>query len=124
MFRTLGAFHHRVDYRMTRQKKQKRAYEGLFYPPLEEAMQEEGLDTTKTYITWCQKKIAQYIATPTILELCLKTERQPGEREPKRWQEQGGLDWEGAREAEGGEYSAGMDTEEVGEEREEYAHVK
>ena len=43
--------------------------------------------------------IDQYIVTHTILDMCLEAYRKPGEREDKRWWEQGELDLEGAREA-------------------------
>ena len=39
MVRTLGALYHRVAHRLMGQQ----AYEGLFYPPLEEAIQEAGM---------------------------------------------------------------------------------
>ena len=45
---------------------------GWFYPPLEEAMQEVGLETIENYISHRQNTIFQYIATRTILETCLK----------------------------------------------------
>ena len=53
----------------------------------------------ETYVH-CQKNtIYQYIVTHKILDMCLEAYRQPGEREDKRWWEQGELDLEGAREA-------------------------
>ena len=73
------------------------------------------MDMIKTYITCCYDNIAQYIATCLILDLFLAAERHPGAQVPKRWWQQGGLDWEGALEVERAEEEAGTETEEAGE---------
>ena len=54
--------------------------------------------------------------------LCLAAEQRPGARAPKRWREQGGLDWEGAREAARAVDAATTETEEAEEDREEDNH--
>ena len=79
-------------------------------------MQEAGLKTIETYIACRQNKIAQYIVTGPILELCLTTERLPGAQVPNRWWEQGGLDWEGEREAARAAETTRTETKEAGEE--------
>ena len=42
--------------------------------------------------------VAQFIATQPILDLCKKYNRRPGARVSRRWWEQTGIDWKGARE--------------------------
>ena len=66
------------------QQPRKQADGGLFYPPLEEDIQEAGLETIETYIHRIQNTIDQYIATGTILELCKEAEWCLGEQVPKR----------------------------------------
>ena len=41
---------------------------------------------------------AQFIATRPILDLCEGAVRRPGAQVPRRWWEQTGIDWKGARE--------------------------
>ena len=66
------------------QQPRKQADGGLFYPPLEEDIQEAGLETIETYIHRIQNTIDQYIATGTILELCKEAERCLREQVPRR----------------------------------------
>ena len=42
--------------------------------------------------------VAQFIVTRLILDLCEKAVRQPSTRVPRRWWEQTGIYWKGARE--------------------------
>ena len=44
MVRTLKVFHHRVDCWMMEQHLRRRSYGGCLYPPLEESIQEVGLE--------------------------------------------------------------------------------
>ena len=46
-----------------------------------------------------QNKVAQYIATRSMLDLCEGSERDRGERVGMRWWEQAGIYLAGAREA-------------------------
>ena len=71
------------------------------YPPLEGALQAEGLETTETYISRRQNMVAQYIATRYILNLCLEAERRAVLRVPTQWQKQAGLEFKVLGEAGG-----------------------
>ena len=51
MKRVLGGFHHRVAHRLTGQQPRKGRYRGWFYPPLEDAMVEVGLEEVETYVS-------------------------------------------------------------------------
>ena len=60
-------------------------------------MAEAGFEGIETYVTRSQKRVAQYIATLPILNLCELFDRSPGEGVSWRWWEQGGLYLEGAK---------------------------
>ena len=69
-----------------------------FYPSLAEAMKEAGIVQIWTSILQRQNTVAQFIVTRPILDLCEGAVRRPGARVPRRWWEQTGNDWKGARE--------------------------
>ena len=69
------------------------------YPPLEYMMVEEGLQEVETYIFRCLNMVAQFIATRTIMDLCLVVERRPGPRVSNRRWKQDGVYVEGMRTA-------------------------
>ena len=48
-------------------------------------MAEAGLQEVETYISCCHNTVAQFIATFTIMDLCMAEERRPGSRVSKRW---------------------------------------
>ena len=54
------------------------------HPSLSEVVAEAGLEEVDTYVIRLQKKIAQYISTHPIMDLCLETYRNPGSRVSKR----------------------------------------
>ena len=58
-------------------------------------MAEVGLQEVETYIYCLHNTVIQFIATRTIMELCLAAERRPGSRVTKKWWEKDGLDVEG-----------------------------
>ena len=58
-------------------------------------MAEAGLQEVDTYISYRQNKVAQFIVTRPIMDLCLAVDRRPGWSVAKRWWEQDGLDLEG-----------------------------
>ena len=60
-------------------------------------MAESGFERIGTHITRRQNKVAQYIATRPILDLCEQSARRPGERVCQRWWEHDGLYLEGAK---------------------------
>ena len=84
-------------------------------------MRDAGLKEIDSYISRWKNMVAQYIATHTIIDLCLDTERILGLRAPKRWWEQERLilpgrqtDWEKGRDRCGyGDESGDMDGEGV-----------
>ena len=61
-------------------------------------MKEAGILRIRTSILQKQNIFAQFIATWLLLDLCEKANRQPGARIARRWWEQTGVDWKGARE--------------------------
>ena len=55
-----------------------RQIEGTWdYPPLGGAMRVAGIKEIKIYISMQHNTVAQYIATHSILDICLDTERRP-----------------------------------------------
>ena len=50
-------------------------------------MAEAGLHEIETYVSGRQNTVAQYIATITIMDLCLAVKRRPGPRVEMRWRE-------------------------------------
>ena len=62
------------------------------------AMKEAGIVRIWTSMFRRQNTVAQFIATRSILDLCEKSNRRPGARVPRRWWEQTGIYWKGARE--------------------------
>ena len=79
MGRALGSFQHRVSRRiMWRQPKQHE--DGRWeYLSLETVMEEAGFEEMGEYVLNRQNKVAQYIVTRPILDLCEETVQRPGE---------------------------------------------
>ena len=80
-------------------------------------MKEVGLPEVETYISSHYNKVAQLIATRTIINMYLAAEQIMGSRVAKRWWEKYGLDLEGMKTAapeaerrEGGEETYGTET--------------
>ena len=61
-------------------------------------MKEAGIVRIRNSILRRQNTVAQFIATQPIMDLCEKANRRPGARVSRRWWEQTGIDWNGARE--------------------------
>ena len=87
MKRVLDRFHHMVSRRLTGWQPWKGWYGGWFYPPMDYAMTEAGFQEIETYVSVRQNTVAQYIATITIMGLCLAENRRPGTRVEMRWKE-------------------------------------
>ena len=68
-----------------------------FYLSLSGAMKEAGIVQIRISILWRQNTVAQFIVTRPILDLCKGKVSRPGARVPRRWREQTGIDWKGAR---------------------------
>ena len=62
------------------------------------AMAEAGFDEIRTYVTRGQNTVANYIATPPIMDLCERSTRRPGAWVSRQWWYQDGLDLEGTKE--------------------------
>ena len=76
----LGRFHHRVVQRLMGKQTSRRTDGTWVYPLLEEAMVEVGLQEVETYVACRHNTVAQYIATRTIMDLCMAAEWRPGKR--------------------------------------------
>ena len=98
--KVLGAFYHRFIRRLTGRMPHWNRVGTWIYPPVGEAVAEVGLQEIETYVTYCQKTVAQYIATSTITYLCLLVGQHPRALFSKWWWEQNNLNMEGIRKAE------------------------
>ena len=94
----VDAFQGRVARKLTGRNPRRGRDGGWYYPSLEGAMKEAGIVWIQTSILRRQNTVEQFIATRQILDLCEKAIRRPGARVPRRWWEQTGIDWKGARE--------------------------
>ena len=81
----LGGFHHRVACELTGKKYWKGRDRAWVYPPLEDTMAEAGFQEVEAYVSCHQNTVAQYIATRSIMDLCLAEKRRPGTRVVMRW---------------------------------------
>ena len=72
-----GGFHHRVVLRMTGRQPHIGRDGGWVYPLLEDTMTEAVLQEVETYVSCIYKKVAHFIATRPIMDLCLASERRP-----------------------------------------------
>ena len=97
-FKDLNSFQHRVARWITGRQTRRRGYGSWYYTLLTASMEEAGFKEIGTYVTRRQNKVAQYIATRPILDLCERSARRPGLWLYWRWWEQDGLDLEGAKE--------------------------
>ena len=61
MKRLLGGFQHMLDHSLTGRQPWKGRDGVWFYPPLEDAMAEAGLQEVETYISLLQNTVAKYI---------------------------------------------------------------
>ena len=69
--RTLGGFHHRVSLFIVVMKPRRYVTGQWVYPPLEVDVSAMGPGGVEAYVLRRQNTIDQYIATQTIMELCL-----------------------------------------------------
>ena len=95
---SLDAFHVRIARKLTGRQPRRGRYGGWFYSSLVEAIKEAVIVRIWTWILRRQNTAAQFIATQPIMDLCKKAERRPGARVPRRWWDQTGIEWKGARE--------------------------
>ena len=69
------------------------------YPPLKDAIAEASLQEVENYVSLLLNKVAQFITTRLIMDLCLAAERIPGPWVSRQWWEQDRVDVEGMRTA-------------------------
>ena len=100
--RALGFFQHRVARRITGRQPWQIQDESFEYPPLEEAIQEAGLEEVEAYVLRRKNMVAQYIVMRPIMDLCKEAVRRPRTWVKKRWWEQEGFDLEGGAGGGGG----------------------
>ena len=62
-------------------------------------MEEAGMQEVDTYVAHHYNTVAKFIATRTIMDLCIEAARRSGARISKRWWENEGLYLEGIWEA-------------------------
>ena len=99
MGKALGGFKSHVVRRL-KGRLPRRTTDGKWKKTLAMTEREEaGFLTMEEYIQRHQNTVAQYIATPSLLDLCDWSKRAPGVRVRMRWWEQAGLNLEGARKA-------------------------
>ena len=88
----LDAFQGRVARKLTGRQPCRGRDGGWFYPSLAGAMKEAGIVRIWTTILWRQNRVAQFIATHPILDLCEKVERSPSSGVTRRWWKQTEID--------------------------------
>ena len=96
--KALDSFQSRVAQKITGRQPRRGKDGSWYYPSLSVAMKETGMVPIRTSILRRQNMVAQFIATRPILDLCKKATRRPGTQVARRWWEQTGIDWKGARE--------------------------
>ena len=93
MLRALTGFHHRVARQLTGKVGRYLPREDRWvYPPVDEVLAEAGLFTMEEYITRRQNRLADYVATRPIFELCMECERPDGSSRAQLWWEQKTVD--------------------------------
>ena len=98
MEKALESFQSRVARKITGRQPRQRNNRSWIYPPLAGVMKEAGMVGIRISILRRHNKVAQYIATRPILDLCEQANRRPSARVYRRWWEQTGIDLKGARE--------------------------
>ena len=98
MEKALDTFQARVERTLTGRQPRNGIYRTCYYPSLAGAMKKVGIVRIWTSILRRKNTVAQFIATRSILDLCEKVNKRPGARVSRRWWEQTGIDWKGARE--------------------------
>ena len=87
MGQVLGGFQYQVVRKLTGRLPWQRL-DGIWeYTSAEAAREEAGFEIMETYIWKSQNRVAQYISTRPILDLCEAAERKRGEWVGLRWWE-------------------------------------
>ena len=86
--RVLGGFHHRLARSLMMRKLYRRQYGVWVYPLVEETMEEEmmkaGLKEVDTYVSRRHNTVKKFIATRTLMDLCLASAQRQISSVPKR----------------------------------------
>ena len=88
ILRAIGSLHNWVARWISGRMPQRLRNRGWGYPPIEEALENAGLETIGIYITRRQNTVAQYIATRPIFDIAVTEERSNGSPALLRWWEQ------------------------------------
>ena len=83
--RALESFMHGAARRITGKQPRRGGGGKWTYPPLKEAMREEGFEGIRKAVTRRQNTVAQYIATQPILDLGERATQWEGARVSQRW---------------------------------------
>ena len=118
MERVLSGFLHGAVRRLTGRQARRGKNGAWRYPSLEGAMWEAGLTDIRKSITNMQNRVAKYIATRPLLDLCEGARAREGARVPMRWWNQAEIDWETAK-SKGGETDSTSGSGTDGEEEQE-----
>ena len=97
MERALRAFLQVATRRLTGRQARREKDGEWQYPALEGSMKEVELMDIRTSILRRQNRVAQYIATRPLLDLCEGAKAREGVKVPLRWWDQAGIDWETAK---------------------------
>ena len=89
--RTLGRFHHRVDFRLENMQPIDDTTGRWVDPLMDNEMTALGLEEAKTYVLRRHNIFPQYIATWSIMYLCMAAEQQAGVQVAMRGWEQESL---------------------------------
>ena len=84
MEKALDIFQSRVAMSLTGKHPRQRTNGSWYYPPLEEALGEAGMEGIRKSVTRTQNTFAQYIVTRPILDLCERATWRPGARISQR----------------------------------------
>ena len=98
MEKALDSFQSRVARNLTGRQSRSRKEGTWYYPSMVGAMKESGIVRILTSFLQRQNRVAQFIATRPILDLCKKANRRLGARLARQWWEQTGINCKGARE--------------------------
>ena len=88
MVKVLEGFHHRVARRITGRMARRLPSGEWHYPSFKKALRKAGLWSMREYIRRRQARVAEYIATRPIYDLCMDAPVLPGSNRVQRWWQQ------------------------------------
>lgn len=87
MLRVLEGFHHRVARRLTG-RTARYVHQGggqWEYPPMDETLEAAGMSPMTVYLSRRQNKLADYVATRPVFDLCVGGDRLSGSATRRKW---------------------------------------